>query len=140
MAISIHGKYCDQIYARTKTVEYRTWPTSHRGDILVCRTADKDTHMPGLCGIVADLYDCVDTGDGAYAFLLRNIRHIKPFAVKGQQRIFNIDVDPADLIVMQTKVEEDAAWREFILREAKLTDAKKAKFEERVTLNAGAIC
>jgi hypothetical protein len=116
-AISLYPEYCDAVFDGKKTEEYRAWPTKYRGDILICRTVDPDNNYPGLCGTLAELYDCVRRNDGGYAFLLRNIRHIKPFVVKGRQRIYNIDIEPSDLVVLETQEQEDAAWDEFSITE-----------------------
>ena len=92
-AISIHHQYVIDIIDGLKTEEYRIWPTKHRGDMVICVTADNASR--GYSCLVVDVYDCVKDGD-VYAFKLRNVRAIKPFVVKGQQRIYNLEV-PDDL-------------------------------------------
>jgi hypothetical protein len=92
-AISIDSEYIEQIMFGEKTEEYRSWPTKYRGDILLCTT--KEGYYPGFAAVVVNLTDCVKCDDGGYAFKLENVRAIKPFEVKGQQRIYNIDVDPS---------------------------------------------
>jgi hypothetical protein len=94
-AISIHPEYCDMIDSGEKDEEYRSWPTKYRGLILIVSTAMKD--FPGFCNMVADLYDCVPMADGGYAFKLQDIHNVKPFVVKGQQRIYNVDITPEEL-------------------------------------------
>ncbi|MDR1209248.1 MAG: ASCH domain-containing protein [Clostridiales bacterium] len=71
-AISIDSEYMEQIAFGEKTEEYRSWPTKYRGDILICRTVDPDNNYPGLCGTLAELYDCVRRADGGYAFELED--------------------------------------------------------------------
>jgi hypothetical protein len=61
-------------------------------ELFDCRLMTKDDETQALC----DVY-----GLGrwkAKSFLLRNIRPIKPFPIKGQLNIFDIDVKPEELI------------------------------------------
>ena len=88
-AISILPESVESIAAGTKTEELRTWSTPYRGDIVICGTATKSNK--GAAYLVAELYDCIKEED-AYAFKLRRIRAIKPFVVRGKQRIFDLEV------------------------------------------------
>ena len=38
-AISIRQPYANQILSGAKTIEVRSWPTKHRGDILIAVSA-----------------------------------------------------------------------------------------------------
>jgi hypothetical protein len=87
-AISIDSEYVIQMIDGEKTEEYRTWPTSYRGEIIICATGD--SMWRGAAYLSAELYGCVKEGD-IYAFKLRNFRGLRPFVVKGQQRIYNIE-------------------------------------------------
>lgn len=123
-AISLKGEYWDAIERGDKTDEYRTWPTSYRGDILICYTAAKPS--PGATSIVAELYDCVPIDSGLYAFKLRNVRYFKPFTVIGKQRIFDVDVTIDDLEFITDQDEYLAAFREYADRVNSEIEKKRA--------------
>ena len=95
-AISIHPEYVAEIAEGSKTEEYRTWPTKYRGELIICCTATPITY--GYADLIAELYDCVKDEDGIYAFKLRNVRELKKFRVRGQQRIFNLEI-PDELTI-----------------------------------------
>ena len=90
-ALSLHGEFISEIFLGEKVEEYRTWSTKIRGDVILCATADR--YFQGHAALLVEIYDCVKT-DTVFAFKLRNIRAIKPFPVKGQQRFFEIDCEP----------------------------------------------
>lgn len=93
-ALSMHAPFVIDILNGDKTTEYRSWETSYRGDILLCSTARKFHNAPcGYALLVATLDDCTKI-DSGYAWHLSNVRLIKPVKVKGQQRIYNLDIDP----------------------------------------------
>lgn len=89
-----------------KTVEYRTWKTDYRGDILICSSAKRLRGCISGHGLmVARLVDCVPftkehldaaamdwmpEGKG-YAWLFDNFRMIYPFPVKGRLGLFDVD-------------------------------------------------
>ena len=106
-ALSIHPAYAMDIFFLMKTVECRTWTTKYRGDILICSTAKKfkDT-IPGHALCVVSLKDIVpmerkhlkdaemapeEYNPDSYAWLLENVRIIKPFPVKGKLSLWECD-------------------------------------------------
>lgn len=99
-ALSIHPVYAGAIFAGEKTVEVRTWRTDYRGDIVICSTNKKfkDT-IPGHALCVVRLADVVtlrrehleaammnaaDYEPGYYAWILDDLRIIRPVPVKGR--------------------------------------------------------
>ena len=106
-ALSIHPYYAMEIFFLNKTVENRTWTTNYRGDILICSTAKKFTDtIPGHALCVVNLKDIVpmrkkhlkaalmyeeDYNPDSYAWILDNVRIIKPFPVKGKLSLWNCD-------------------------------------------------
>lgn len=106
-ALSIHPVYATLILLGEKTIECRTWKTDYRGDILICSTAHKIKNtIPGHALCVASLADIVpfrrqhlkaakmsdpEYSSGCYAWMLENIRLIKPFAVKGKLSLWNCE-------------------------------------------------
>lgn len=95
-ALSIWPAYAMEIAYGFKTKEYRSWDTHYRGDLLICSTighGGKGT-IPGHAVCVATLVDTKKISNNMYAWILENVRAIKPVKVKGQQRIFNVDIEP----------------------------------------------
>ena len=123
-AISIFAPYATEIATAIKTIELKSWRTSHRGDLLICSSAlkykdIKDKCIFGKAIAVVEVVDCVpferdlhaeeaclfeDEEFEGYAWILDNIRLIEPFDVKGQQRLFNVE---HDLKIIDIDVYED---------------------------------
>lgn len=108
-AISIRPDYAGLIFAGDKTIECRTWQTDYRGDLLICSTAKKlhDT-IPSHALCVVTLEDILpfrrkhlkaacmrdsEYSDGTYAWILNNLRIIRPFSVKGKLSLFDVDAE-----------------------------------------------
>jgi hypothetical protein len=118
-ALSIRQPWANLIAAGHKTIETRTWSTKYRSELLIC--ASKTVDVPaakllavlsptikinpaGMALCVADLVDCrpmrvsdeqaarCPTYEGAFAWVLNNIRPIKPFPVKGQLGLFSVEM------------------------------------------------
>ncbi len=103
-----------QIPGWVKTIETRTWPTSHRGDLLICagksdwpcpRGYDGPPvaslpHGVALCVVkVTDCHRfrpadaeaaCCDWYDSAIAWELTHRRLVTPFALRGRQGLFEV--------------------------------------------------
>jgi len=106
-AISLHQPWASMIAQGSKTIETRTWPTDHRGDLLIVSTLSPE--MPGfLCGYalcVVNLIDCrkmtiedrgarVKWRPDLWAWVLRDVRPvIEPFRVRGYQRIYEVEIE-----------------------------------------------
>lgn len=103
-AISIRQPWASLIANGTKTIETRTWSTDHRGPLLICASKPDGR---ALC--VVDVVDCrpmkradskaacCEPYDGAFAWVLRNVKLLEPFPVKGQLRLFEREIPPAAL-------------------------------------------
>ena len=110
-ALSIKQPWAEAIARGLKTIETRTWQTSYRGDLLICSSKKPDQSFDltgeellyGFAICVVELYDIekmkseheknamCDIYPDAFSWHLRNLRTIKPFPVKGQMGIFNIE-------------------------------------------------
>jgi len=91
-ALSLRSDYALDVLSGDKTIEYRSWPTKYRGDLLICATAHKiPKTIPGHALVVVRLKDVKKLGDHQYAWQLDHLRAIEPFPVKGRQRLFNVD-------------------------------------------------
>ena len=124
-ALSIGAFYATAIATNFKTIETRSWPTSYRGEILICSTASKqglshlkDSLIFGHALAIATIKDCqkfkksdrqkamIDrytNMHGMYSWHLSDIRPIKPIPIKGQQRIYNTDIKKSDLEILNIK-------------------------------------
>lgn len=91
-----------------KTIETRTWNTSHRGDVLICVSKRSRSPFAGKAICIVSIDDCIEMTseheqgacvpvfDRAKSWMISKVRLIKPFDVKGQQRLFDVDV-PDDI-------------------------------------------
>lgn len=78
----------------TKNIEYRTWDTKHRGDLLICSSANPQVPgmMSGCALCVVELVDTqYDPANDVYEWHLSNVRKIKAFPVKGKLNFFEVD-------------------------------------------------
>lgn len=114
-AISIRNPYAHDILIGDKTVECRSWQTDYRGDLLICSSANpkiKNTicghavcivrlekiepftkeHLEAAC-----LYDMPEGKN--YAWHITKLRHIKPFPVKGQLSLFEVDDSQIEVLM-----------------------------------------
>ena len=108
-AISLRQPWATMIAQGFKTIETRTWYTPYRGDLLICSTQNPE--YPGVkCGFalcVVYLHNCrpmiPSDADGArceyredlklFAWILRDLRKIEPFRVRGHQRLFDVEIE-----------------------------------------------
>jgi hypothetical protein len=100
-ALSVKQPWANMIASGEKTIETRRWPTCYRGDLLV--VSSRSPHIPpaGYGLAIVTLVDCrpmtrADEAGAcctlyldAYAWVLKNVRRIKPFPVKGRLGVFD---------------------------------------------------
>lgn len=105
-ALSIRPDYACLIFTGYKTVECRTWKTDFRGEILICSTSKlmKGT-IPGHALCTVKLVDivpftkehledaCMDgmPDTPCFAWILDDLKIIKPIPVKGRLSLWNYD-------------------------------------------------
>ena len=128
-ALSIHPAYAGLIWVGEKTIECRSWRTDYRGDLLICSTAKKikDT-IPGHALCVVTLADIVpfqkkhlkaacmtkeDYMPGLYAWILKDVRTIRPIPVKGRLSPWNYDGEIEYLPEPETDEEDERQYHEF---------------------------
>lgn len=97
-AISIKSPWWEKIIAGEKQIEIRTWKTNYRGPLLICAAKPE-----GKAIAIVELVDvrrmtlldeksaCIAIYPGAYAWVLKNVREIEPFPVRGMPGIFEIN-------------------------------------------------
>ena len=104
-----------------KTIDYRTWRTNYRGDVLICTSAKRIRGCISGHGIlIAKLCDCVPfkkchldaaamdrMPDGGFAWLFDDFRLIRPIPVKGKLGLF--DVDASNLQIVPSDLPESEA-------------------------------
>ena len=113
--ISVKQPWANMIARGEKTIETRLWMTKHRGQIAIASSAAPNICPAGCVVAIAEIVDCrrMTRSDeaaagcriypGAWAWVLANVERIEPRPVKGQLRIYQIDLDtlgylPADKI------------------------------------------
>ena len=91
-ALSVRGDYVLDMIAGKKKIEYRTWSTKYRGDLLMCSTAKKiPGAAPGYALCIVNLYNIEYSElDDLYYWHIKDVRVIKPIHIKGQLKIFNV--------------------------------------------------
>jgi hypothetical protein len=117
-ALSIMPEWAHLVLLGEKTVEYRTWKTDYRGDLLICASSHEHEgtiskhaicvvtladiepfrrkHREGAC--MTEQFD-----PDAWAWILTDVRFIEPFPVKGKLHLYEVDdslihfVAPADV-------------------------------------------
>lgn len=97
-ALALHPFYAAMVAVGEKKIEYRSWNTNYRGDLLICSTLKKDLPVfpRGHALAIVTIDKTVQTKKG-WSWHLKNVRPIIPIPVKCQQRIFDIDVNVKEL-------------------------------------------
>lgn len=122
-AISIKQPWANMIATGVKTIETRTWATKHRGPLLIVSSKRPNIEPAGCAVAIVDVVGCspMTTKDepaagcpvyeNAQAWVLANVRRVKPFPVKGQLGIYEVElpegVKGIKAIYLRT-IEEDA--------------------------------
>lgn len=106
-ALTLDPDWAMLMFQGEKTVEYRTWKTAYRGDLLICSSAKRMRGcISGHALLVATISDCVpfkktyldlaamdSMPEKGYAWIFTNIRMIYPIPVKGMPGLFDVAVD-----------------------------------------------
>lgn len=102
-ALSVKEPYASLIFSGEKTIETRTWKTNYRGDIIICVSRKPKTNNSGLAICMVTLIDCrpmtkddeqfakCKVYDGAYSWVLKDVKRIVPFPIKGKLGLFKLD-------------------------------------------------
>jgi hypothetical protein len=104
--LSIKQPWANLIASGRKTIETRTWSTEYRGELLIVSSKIPAIVPAGAAIAIVDLIDCrrmlksdepaacCDLYPNAYAWVFRNIRPVRPVAVRGSLGIYEIDFKP----------------------------------------------
>jgi len=101
-ALSVKQPWANLIASGLKTIETRTWKTKYRGDLLIVSSKSPKIEPAGYALAIVELVDCrpmIKADEKvaccelypAYAWVLKNIRPIEPFPVKGQLNLFDVE-------------------------------------------------
>ena len=102
-ALSIKEPYASLILQGKKTIETRVWKTKYRGSILLCASQIPKSDISGKAFATAEIIDCrpmikedeklacCEIYPRANSWILKNIKPIEQFEVKGKLRLFKID-------------------------------------------------
>lgn len=126
-ALSIQPFYATLIAIGEKFIELRTWQTEYRGWILICSSrainkSERQSMVSGKAIAIAYLSDVrlfVDETDrdaafldddesfSGYSWIFDKVIDIEPIPVKGQLRLFNVDLELDDLIPLDLDYESE---------------------------------
>ena len=124
-ALSVLPEFAADIFDGFKTVEWRSWKTDYRGDLLICASSRKlKGCISGYALCMVTLKDVVPftrkhlngalmdfvPNPAGYAWLLENVRLIKPFPYKGKLHIYDVD---ASLVEILSPIGTKQADKEF---------------------------
>ena len=108
--ISVKQPWANLISNGNKTIETRTWNTNYRGELLIASSKKPDVYPAGCVVALATLIDCRDMElededfaccqyrDGLKAWVLDNIRKVRPIPIKGQLGIYESGINKENLI------------------------------------------
>ena len=104
-AISLKQPWASMIAEGRKSIETRKWATTHRGEILIVSSKRPTGMGPvGKALALATLVDCrpMRPSDsvaaccpfrrGIYAWVLEDVRRIRPFSVKGRLGLYGVSL------------------------------------------------
>ena len=104
-ALSIKQPWANMIASGEKSIETRKWCTDYRGNLLIVSSKKPKIEPAGYALAVAKLIECqpmtredeeeacCSLYAGAYSWVLTNIRKIKPFPVKGQLGLYEVEFE-----------------------------------------------
>ena len=105
-ALSVRQPWASLIASGEKTIEVRSWPTNHRGPLLICATKLPREPPCGCMVALVDVASCrpmVKADEhtalshyepGQFAWILQNARPVPNHPVSGKLRLFHCDLPP----------------------------------------------
>jgi hypothetical protein len=103
-ALSVRQPWANLLASGKKTIETRLWPTDYRGSLLIVSSRTPKIHPAGYALAVAELTDCrsMTKSDesaaccacypGAFSWVLRDIRKIDIFPVRGKLGLYEVNL------------------------------------------------
>lgn len=97
-AISIRQPWANKIASGEKAVETRSWPTDHRGELLIVSSKRPPIPPAGCALAIVRVVDCrpITRSDGspAYSWELELVRRLLPFPVRGKLGLYDVEIPP----------------------------------------------
>ncbi len=127
-ALSLLPEWAASICDGLKTVEWRTWKTDYRGELLICASSRKLKGLiSGYALCMVNLVDVVPFTkkhlNGAlmdempepagYAWIIDNVRLIKPFPYKGKLHLYDVDASLVEVLSPINTKEADEEYRKY---------------------------
>ena len=109
-AISLKEPWASLIASEEKTIETRVWCTRYRGPLLIVGSPKPARVFAGRAACILDVLDCREmTAEDekaacsmcyprAKAWMLGNLRLVKPVKLKGQLGVYEVDDDLIELL------------------------------------------
>ncbi len=96
LALSIRQPHASMIASGVKTIEYRSWGTKHRGDLLIVAAAyvprlkqHRDL-VRGCVVCLVKLVDVIEVEPRVHAWILSEPRLFPSIPVRGKQRLWTV--------------------------------------------------
>jgi hypothetical protein len=91
-ALTVKQPFAGQILAGTKPIEFRSWSTDYRGDMLISASSNPRTQGPFACAVcVVRLVDVRDPGEpDDFEWVLEDPRPVKNVTVKGALGLWTV--------------------------------------------------
>ena len=101
-ALSLKQPWANLVAAGRKTVETRTWRTAYRGPLIIVSSRRPPVEPAGCAVALAELVDCrpmtredekaagIALYPGAQAWILKNIRPLRPFPLRGALGLYSV--------------------------------------------------
>lgn len=127
-ALSLLPEWAASICDGLKTVEWRTWKTDYRGELLICASSRKLKGLiSGYALCMVNLVDVVPFTkkhlNGAlmdempepagYAWIIDNVRLIKPFPYKGKLHLYDVDASLVEVLSPVNTKEADEEYTKY---------------------------
>ena len=105
-ALSVKQPWANLIAAGAKTIETRTWATDYRGELLIVSSKKPAIEPAGCAVAIASLVDsrpmsradedaaCCEIYARAVAWVLDDVRPVRPFPVRGKLGIYEVTCTP----------------------------------------------
>lgn len=109
-ALCLRQPWANLITTRQKTIETRKWTTNYRGLILLTTSKKPEIEPYGAAVAIAELWKIekmikeheraamTKVYDRAFSWFLRDIMPIEPISVKGQLRLFDVELKWDEII------------------------------------------
>lgn len=89
-ALSVMPEWAMQILIGSKPIEYRTWKTAYRGDLLICASSKRKPGCIDRNALCVVSLDKITRDFDIYEWHISNVRLIEPFEVKGKLHLYDV--------------------------------------------------